>query len=102
MRQQPREFLSVKKTALGVALIIAGRISATATGEIPLPPRHPDVFTVTDFQPSVVVGSTPAVRVLYFVPNDLAPNAAQRQRILTAAQDVHRWYADHTDSGKTF
>jgi hypothetical protein len=43
----------------------------------------------------------PELRVLYFVPGDLIPDAAQAGRILQASKDVHRWYADHTDFGRT-
>ncbi|MGH9866770.1 MAG: M66 family metalloprotease [Candidatus Polarisedimenticolia bacterium] len=42
------------------------------------------------------------VRVLYFVPSGLVPDPNQQARILQASRDVHRWYADHTDRGRTF
>jgi hypothetical protein len=46
--------------------------------------------------------ASPEVRVLYFVPADLVPDSALQDRILQASRDMHRWYADHTDNGRTF
>lgn len=53
------------------------------------------------FDPGALQGG-PEVRVLYFVPSDAAHDSVQYDRIVQASKDVHRWYADHTDNGRSY